>query len=456
MTATPSRLLALEVVTRVRERQAFAHETLGAALTDSGLAGRDAAFATVLAYGTISWRGTLDEVVDRYVSRPESLDPAVRDALALSAYELLRCSTPPRAAVSQGVELVRSRAPRAAGLANAVLRRLSEDAAAFPWGDPETDPATFARGLGHPRWLADLWTSELGRKAAETVMAADDAPAPLYLAWVEGSGLSYEESLDLLAQDGAQPRQVFLPGCVVADDPAAAVRGEALRRGAFIVMDAAAQFAVAVAAASDGDRVVEIGAGRGGKSLLWATLARRVAPLSSLAAVDVHEYKLAGLAKSAADRGLTEVATVALDASSPAALAGEPRLAPCSSDVVLVDAPCSGLGTLRRHPDRRWKSRPDEIVALAALGASLLRSAASLVGSGGFVVYSTCTLARAENEDVVLAFLSSEEGRSFVSESLGELVPPEWSAFVTPEGWFRSLPAAGGPDGHFVARLRRL
>ncbi len=139
MNVAPARAVAREAVTRVRQRGSYAHETLASLLSDRDLDGRDTAFATRLAYGTIAFRGTLDEFLSRHVRTRGGLDPVVGDCLALSSYEILMLRTPHRAAVSEGVELVRAACPKAAGLANAVLRRVAQSAADFPWGDPDTD-----------------------------------------------------------------------------------------------------------------------------------------------------------------------------------------------------------------------------------------------------------------------------------------------------------------------------
>jgi 16S rRNA (cytosine967-C5)-methyltransferase len=124
-------------------------------------------------------------------------------------------------------------------------------------------------------------------------------------------------------------------------------------------------------------------------------------------------------------------------------------------DAAFVDAPCSGLGTLRRHPEKRWRIAPSDLTDLGVLGLELLASAASLVRPGGIVVYSTCTVARKENAEVVESFLANELGKEFHIESLDEAVPGEWRRFVTAEGYFSSFPVSGGPDGHFAARLVR-
>jgi len=451
MSASNARRLALKVVTRVREREAFAHETLDAVLTAAQPDQRDAAFATRLAYGAVACRGTLDEAVARFVSAPASLEPQVADALALSAYELLFARTPARAAVSEGVELVRSVQPRAAGLANAVLRRLAEAADSFPWGDVSTDTAALARRYGHPSWLAELWVNELGLDVATAVMEADNEPAPLYLAHLPFAA-SLEEATARLARDGAEPSDCGLPGCVVAGSASAAIRSDVLEQRVMVVADAGAQYAAHVVRPTPGAVVVELGAGRGTKTLIMAGIAHSLGGEAAITAVDTHQFKLDALNQSARSLGVGGITTLCADATSATA-PGLPG--PGTVDSVLVDAPCSGLGTLRRHPDRRWRARLVEIEALAGLGERLLATAAMLVKPGGFVVYSTCTIARRENAQVVEAFLASEAGRGFVVESLCALTPARWSSFVTTEGYFQSLPKGGGMDGHFVARLAK-
>lgn len=448
VSASRARSLARQVVSRVRERDAYAHETLDTLLKRSELGPRDVAFATRLAYGTISARGTLDEIVAARLAPGSSLQPVVSDCLAVSTYEILFLSTPKRAAVNEGVELVRAVQERAAGLANAVLRRIAESADDFPWGDPATDVVALARLHAHPLWLARSWVDEHGHDVAESMMAANNEPAPLFLA-APGEP---ETVMQALAQEGVRSAPCALSGCFVAEDPSAAIKSSAVAERRAFVMDAGAQFAVHAVPLASGTRVVEIGAGRGSKTLLMASRAASAGHEVGLLAVDTHSHKLDTLRSDAVRLGLGGITTLVADATDPVSDAWP---APGTVDAVLVDAPCSGLGTLRRHPDRRWRAVPAEIDALAALGERLLHSAASLVKPGGFVVYSTCTVARRENHDVVASFLASGVGEEFSTDPLNDTVPGEWLHFITPEGWFQAIPAAGGPDGHFVARLRR-
>ena len=323
--------------------------------------------------------------------------------------------------------------PQAAGLANAILRRLAEDAETFPWGDPETDDAALARLYGHPLWLAERWIAELGRRAAATTMAADNEPAPLFLA-VNPFGGSRDGALNMLRNDGADPQECPPPGCIVAREPGAAVRGKALADGRVVAVDAAAQLVAA-------------------KTLLMQGHAVSAGGPANLTAVDVHEFKTRLLEERLSILGVPGVTTLTADATALDGVASAP--APGTADAVLVDAPCSGLGTLRRHPEKRWRVSADDIASLSDLGSRLLTATARLVRTGGFVVYSTCTLANAENADVIDAFLASEGGRAFVPDSLGGEIPEQWRRWLDDRGRFRSLPEPGGPDGHFVVRLRR-
>ncbi len=452
VSATPARTAAVDVVRRVRERGAFSNEVLDAVLRRRGLDPADRAFATRLAYGTIQYQGVLDEVIDRHSDRPGSIDPRVRDVLRTTAYELLLMRTPARAAVHQGVEAARAAAPRAGGFANAVLRRIAEEAEGFPWGDPDTDTEALARVSGSPLWLVRRLLDDLGEDTARTMLAADSEPAPLYL-WHNPFAGGLESALDVLERDGAAPEAVRHPGCIRAGSPAAAVSGRAVAEELVLVSDAAAQVAPLAASPRPGDLVVDIGAGRGTKTVGLQAHAVEAGGPAEVLAVDLHDFKLEVLAKRARRLTVPGVDTVRADATDPRAL-GE-ALGGRSADIVLLDAPCSGTGVLRRHPERHWTLSPEDVERLARLQSALLTAAASVVSEDGAIIYATCTVTRRENEEVVAAFLSSEAGADFSVRPLHARLSSWWDDSLTLEGYFRSHPTPGGPDGHFVARLVR-
>ncbi len=451
MPPTAARDVARRVVTKIRERRAFAHETLDHALRSAELKPVEQAFVTRLVYGTVASRGTLEEAIARHLHPSVRLEPRVADCLVLSAYELLFMRTPARAAVNEGVELIKAFSPRASSLGNAVLRKLADESGSFPWGDPGTDDAALARVTAHPEWMVRLLVGELGRERAAEVLAADNEPAPLYLAHLPFR-VSFEHLMESLERDGARPVEAGLAGAVRCDAPSEAVRSTALKEGWAIVADAAAQFAAACVPLHDGAQLLEVGAGRGTKTLLILARAQREGAAVTLTALDTHPFKLRALERAIESAGAPPVQTMAADASDVA----DVRRIIKPVDSVLIDAPCSGLGTLRRHPDRRWRAEPAEIDTLRLVGSQLLAATSSVVRPGGFMVYSTCTIVRAENEFVVEGFLASEEGGMFSRHPLEPACAPRaWSSFFSPEGAFRSLPSPGGPDGHFVARLVR-
>lgn len=452
VSASPARRLARDVISQVRERSGYAHEVLDGRMRTHDLAPAEAALATRIAYGTLQTQGALDEALARYLGG-KKVEPRVRDALRVSAYELLFLRTPPRAAVHQGVELVRAVRPQAAGLANAVLRRLANDAPQFPWGDPHTDTAALARLYGHPLWLAEMWSAELGREVTAQVMAADNEPAPLFVAANPFAG-DVEEARAALRADGALPRPCPVHGCVEVGDAAAAVHGSALRDGRVLACDAAAQAIARLLRVQPGQRILEVGSGRGTKTILLQASALENGGPAQIYAVDLHAFKARLLDERLARFGVPGVTTLIGDARAISAIPGAPE--PGTLDSVIVDAPCTGLGTLRRHPEKRWRVEPRDIEALAELGLHLLEQAASLVRPGGFVVYSTCTVARRENAGVVDSFLAGEAGSAWCIDPLGDDVPAEWQSFLTAEGYFSSFPVSGGPDGHFAARLVRM
>ncbi len=452
MPVSPARRAAFEVVRRVRERNAYSPEVLDQVLAGTALSPADAALATRLARGTLSAAGTLDEALDRFVARPSDLEPQVRDALRVAAYELLFARTPARAAVHQGVEAVRRLRPQAAGLANAVLRRLAEAAPAFPWGDPDADIEALARATAHPAWLVERLVAQRGAAAARVVLEADNEPAPLFL-WHNPFAGTLDVALSRLAADGAKPVLGPLPGSVRALRPAAAVRGEAVASGLVLVTDAAAQLAALALAPRPASVILDAAAGRGTKTAEIQALAVEAGGPASVVAADVHAFKSELVSARMARLGVPGVTPVTADAIDERSLSA--ALPGGAADAVLVDAPCSGLGALRRHPEKRWRVRAADVARLTALQTAMLHGAARVVRPGGVVVYSTCSILREENDAIVESFLAAGGGKAFRIRSVAGIVPAVWGEFVTQEGFFQSMPAVDGPDGHFVAVLAR-
>jgi 16S rRNA (cytosine967-C5)-methyltransferase len=260
------------------------------------------------------------------------------------------------------------------------------------------------------------------------------------------------EALDMLVDDGAAPERCGPGGCILAARTQPAVRGRAVAEGRVLVTDAAAQIAPLACGPHPGGIVVDIASGRGTKTAQLQAMAVGGGEAARIFAVDLHRFKADVLTRRMGDLGVPGVTALVGDATDVTSVNGLP--AARSADAVLLDAPCTGLGALRRHPEKRWRLTPDDPARLAVLQSAMLEQAASLVRVGGLVVYSTCTVSRVENEDVVSSFLAASDG-AFETAGLAEVVPESWAADIDAKGWFGSVPRAGGPDGHFVAALTR-
>lgn len=437
----------------MRERRAFAQDVIGSVVDTSKISREERAFATRLVLGVASTRGTLDEVIDGCMDSPDDASPAVRDALALSAYEIIFLQKSPHAAVDQGVELVKSVAPRAGGLANAVLRRVVRAKESFPFGDPRTDIRAYARLHGFPTWLAERLVRDLGPQGAHDLMAASNEPAPVFIA-VNACKAADEEVVSVLAAAHGEPEPVEVAGrrvegCYRLASGLALLDGRVRRmlsQGLLLVSDATSQ-AIASLVVGDAEPAsfLEVGAGRATKTILDQSCARRRfgRQVAGYVTVDAHAFKTKLLAERAAQYGAEVAEALTGDGRDLDALVGD-RL----FDRVFVDAPCTGLGTLRRHADIRWRLRPETIGEQAALGAALLASAAAHVAPGGTLAYATCTVTAEENAQVVDAFLASEEGAAF------EVVPYARPDLGVELPYFSVALEPGGPDAHFLALLR--
>ena len=390
-----ARRAAFDTLLAVDRQSAFANLYLPGLLRERRLDKRDAAFATEIGYGALRWQGVLDEVIAVGARRSvHELDPPVRAALRLAAYQLLHTRVPAHAAVSSGVELARAAAgERVVGFTNAVLRRVSERDWAG-WVDsiaPADDVGRVAFASGYPRWIADVFLERLDGNFGELALAlAEDRPVTHLVA--RPGRITRDE---LLAQAGPDaepgpwsPFAVRLP----AGDPA---QLDAVRAGRAGVQDEGSQL-VALPLARAGDPGqdtwwLDLCAGPGGKAALLTGL---LPDGARLLAVDLHQHRAGLVVRSVPVNG--PAAVVVADATVPAWRMGR-------FDRVLLDAPCSGLGALRRRPEARWRRSPRDVEALGELQTRLLAVALDSVRPGGFVAYVTCSPHPAETVDVVAA-----------------------------------------------------
>jgi 16S rRNA (cytosine967-C5)-methyltransferase len=386
---------------------------------------RDRRFASHLAYDTVRWSGTLDWLLGHVLSRPlAKVEPDLLRVLRLGALQLWRSQVPARAVVSTSATLAgeavpAARARGAAGFVNGVLRNLARRLDDLPWPGVDDDPiAHLAWATGHPAWIVQERVDAVGVDAARALLDADNDPPGLTLRAVGDRDALVAELADLgldATPTTQADRGVRAPGA----DPR---RLACVAEGRAVPQDEASMLVVAAAGVQPGDRVIDLCAAPGGKA---TDLAQRAGPTGHVTAVELHPHR-ADLVRQAASRLGLDIEVVVGDAR--AHTPGEP------ADVVLVDAPCTGLGTGRRRPEVRWRRTPDDVTALAALQEQLLSHAVSLVRPGGTVVYAVCTWTTAETVAVIDRAVAAHGLQRVSARQLG--------------------PDTDGTDGMFVAVLR--
>ncbi|KUI00637.1 transcription antitermination factor NusB [Mycobacterium sp. IS-3022] len=380
----PARRAAFDVLRAVSEKDAYANLALPAILRDRGIGGRDAAFATELAYGACRTKGLLDAVIARAADRPpDRIDPVLLDLLRLGAYQLLRTRVEQHAAVSTTVEQAGIESDSArAGFVNGVLRTIaSRDERSWVEElapDASTDPIGHAAFVhAHPRWIAQAFADALGADAGEldALLASDNARPAVHLAARPGVLTAAELATQVGGTVGRySPYAVYLTG----GDPG---RLQAVRDGTALVQDEGSQLVaraltLAELDGDDGGRWLDLCSGPGGKTAMLAALAgdgRVTAVEPAPARADLVEQNTRGL----------PVEVLRVDGRDAGVEPGFDR--------VLVDAPCTGLGALRRRPEARWRRRPGDVPPLTKLQRELLASAIRLTRPGGVVLYATCS-----------------------------------------------------------------
>ena len=443
-----ARQLAVEILNRIDESGAHAEPLLNAALSGTAFANpHDRGLLTELVYGTLRTRGRLDWIIGRFYRGDEAgIETEVRNILRTGIYQLRFTERiPPFAAVNEAVAISKKKCPAAAGLVNAILRNFLRKKDTVAWPAMAKDPGKAISILeSHPRWLVERWLDSYGIEETVSICRANNAIPPLTLR-VNSLKASRDQAIAALAQEGvASAPTPFSPDGLALASPAPGLRDTACYKSGLIrIQDEASQLISLLAAPEPGGRVLDLCAGTGGKTL---HLAARMENRGRITAADLRPEKLRQLQEEAARLGVTITETLAADA------ADVPETYHEAFDRVLLDAPCSGMGTLRRNPEIRWRLVPADLEKCKQIQERLIRGAADCVKPGGHLIYSVCAVTPEENEAVIEGILAGRRDFTLVPPDAARGIPP---ALTDETGFFRTFPHRHNMDGFFGAVLIR-
>jgi 16S rRNA (cytosine967-C5)-methyltransferase len=452
MSISRARTIAFDVLLRVAKQDAYADEALRSEL-DESVKSDDAGLATELVLGVLRWQRLLDFVIDRRLKKPADLaDVEVRIALRLGLYQILFLDrVPARAAVHESVELVkRAKKRSAASMVNAILRKTSEvpsrgnppaDAVAllFPTDLPLADRLGIQ--YSHPTWIVERWLRTFGEDRTRSLLPANNR-APVISGYLLDPQRGDEAALSLQKTGCRIERGRLLRDAWTFEggNPGAS---DAVRQGWVSIQDEASQAVADLVAVDRGNVVLDLCAAPGGKTLL---LARAAGPEGRVIAADLHEHRVRAMRERFELCGARNIETIVVDGTQSLPFER-------SFDRILVDVPCSGTGTLARHPEIRWKLQAEDLLDLHGRQVRLLQNALKHLAPGGRLVYSTCSLEPEENELVVREALGDTFRIADPSTTIENLLQASVSleSVVRADGFFRTFPPQHGTDGFFAA-----
>lgn len=441
------RRAAFDILLRIEKERSFADILIDQELSKDLIKGADRGLLTELVYGVLRRQATLDHIVGQFSKqRPEKLELYVRLLLRLGIYQAFFLDrVPVSAAVNETVNLAKELAPRAAGFINAVLRSADRGRATIVYPDRASDPVQYlAARYSHPEWLAAQWCEQLGLDDAEALAAAMAEPPPFTIR-VNTLRITRDALLSRLSEEGVSGTATpWSPDGIRLNQSGAITRLPAFRDGLFTVQDESSQLAPLLLDPKKDERVLDACAAPGGKT---TQIAQLMGNQGEICACDVNHKKLR-LIKDTCDRlGINIVRTFTMDATAPSYAVKDVLF-----DRILIDAPCSGLGVIRRNPEGKWWKSAADLNQLAVTQSAILENLNGYLAPGGTLVYATCSTSVKENEAVLEAFLARHP--EFQVEDLRPLFPG-LAPLLTERGFFRSWPHRDGMDGFFAARLKK-
>ncbi len=441
------RAICLDILNRAANPDTHADDLLSDSFKRyRHLTSLDRAFLTELTYGVLRWRGRLDWAVRQFSKTPfEKVEPEIVNILRIGLYQILFLTrTPVSAAVNESVELAKKyRGKGGAGFVNGILRSLLRQERNVSYPDFNQDPALHIGVVySHPLWLVKRWVEEVGAEETIRICSANNQIPPLTLR-ANTLKTSREDLIRRLIEKGlnATPTRYSGEG-IRLENPPPIPEIPFLKEGYYIIQDEASQLVTSILDPEPGGRILDACAAPGGKT---THIAQRMKNEGEVFAVDLSRERLARVEEACRRLGIEIVKPKTGDSSRLL-----PFLKGMKFDRVLADVPCSGLGTIRRNPDLKWKRREEDFRRLSDLQSSILENVSSHLKEGGVLIYSTCTVFREENEGVVEKFLAGHP--EFLLDGLDRVLPEKFRPLIE-KGYLKTFPPREGMDGFFAARL---
>lgn len=439
---------ALKILYEISEKGAYSNIALNKYLEAGRLTDTDRAFVTELVYGTVKWRLKLDWVISRFSKiKLKKISPWILNILRLGAYQLLYMDrVPESAACNESAKLAKKYGHQAStGFVNALLRNIARNAGNTEYPDAASEPLKYLSIVySHPEWMVERFLELFGREFTESLLAANNE-VPEFTIRTNMLKTTRDGLMEALAAENVQAAAGrFSRDAVIIKNPSSVSRLDAFRKGLFQVQDESSMLVAQVLDPRPGELVLDACSAPGGKA---THIAQLMGNKGTVLARDIHEHKIRLIDQAASRLGIEIIKTGIRDAAIP-----DPELA-SKADRVLLDAPCTGLGIIRRKPDIKWARENSDTKEIVQLQKKLINAAASCVKPGGVLTYSTCTILPEENGKIIKDFL--EENHGFGLEDMTPLLPEELWDKVAEKGMLQLYPNRDGTDGFFIAKLRK-
>jgi len=451
------RMLAWNILQRIERSRSFADLLFESTFSKNPhLRPLDRAFIVELVLGTLRWQKRLDSVIHRVAKSPgKKIDSRLLHLLRLGAYQILFMSRVPHAAaVNESVRLAKAifKNEKISGFTNAILRSIAGIKYRQDFPPFESQPVEYlTKALSHPRWMVERWVKEFGPEMARKICAANNSRPP-YTVRANTLKISRAALQERFAAGGIKstPTSFSPEGLILQESPP--LPDEPLfQSGFYFVQDEASQIISHLLSAQPGERVLDACAAPGGKS---THLAQLMENRGQIIALDLYGPRIDQIRQNCQRMGISTVQAFRADATKPLPFSQQ-----LTFDRILVDAPCTGLGILHRHPEAKWRQKPEDARRLRQLQVAILENVSSCLKPGGVLVYSTCTMTQEENDGVVDSFLLGHA--DFYLEDLHRLVPNSWHPLIDEKGFLRTYPRFTTTDddyrldGFFAARMRK-